>query len=147
MNRLTRANNNQHSSRSANWAIIMDKTNTKVTVSSLFPLTSRTVVQSIHLMCVQMKSTWVPECVFLLGKCKTYWYCRWARRALTVTSSSTLSQVKVQGEHDAKGSDWRESERGGGLSPGKKSMHGRWWVSFSISHHDSCSRWPETVPL
>ena len=66
------------------------------------------------------------------------------RRALTVTSSSTLSQVKVQGEPDAKGSDNREPERGwcSPVKKKKKSMRVRWWVSFSISYHDSCSRWP-----
>lgn len=63
---------------------------------------------------------------------------------LTVTSSSTLSQVKVQGEADAKGPDEQESERRAGhpIKKKKKSMHGWWWVSFSISLRDSYSRWP-----
>lgn len=54
------------------------------------------------------------------------------------TPLSSRSKVRVSTMQK----DLTRGSMGGGGFSSKKSMHGQWWVSFSISHHDSCSRWP-----
>lgn len=51
---------------------------------------------------------------------------------LTVTSSSTLSQVKVQGEADAKGPDEQESERRAGHPIKKKNKKINAWLVVGL---------------